>query len=131
MYETTPACFFRSGVMKMPLMTASQRFEFSAGMSPGNAVFEAEAVSPHVFARAAAMSTSKPTILPLEVVFSIGGELGSVQYLKVALARPAAPAAKNAKTTAGGTSDPMSLRNPFCLLFDPEAGSVFGLGRRD
>src|SRR3954452_24679626 len=103
--------------MKMPLMTASQRLELSAGISPGNAVFEAEAVSPHVFARAAAMSTSKPTILPLDVVYSMGGKVGSVQYLNVALARPDAPAAKTAKTTAGRTSDPMSLR----ILLPPDS----------
>src|SRR4051794_41817217 len=128
MYETTAACFLRSGVMKMPLMTASQRLEFSAGIRPGNAVFEAEAVSPHVFARAAAMSTSKPTIFPLEVVYSIGGEGGSVPDLKVAPARPDAPPAKTPKTTPGRRSGPLSLGLPFFLLLHPGAGGGFWLG---
>ena len=46
------------------------------------------------------MSTSKPMILPLVVVYSIGGKVGSVQYLNVAFAQcrfaPAEPAAARA-----------------------------------
>src|SRR2546422_5432955 len=99
MYDPTAACFLRAGVMKMPLITASHFFEFSAGRSPGNAVLSGEAVSPHVGASFAAMSTSKPTILPLAVAYSIGGNVGSVQYLNVAVWR-ADPAAVNAAATA-------------------------------
>src|ERR1700675_556666 len=86
MYVTAAACFKRSGVTKMPLITASERFAFSAGIKPGNAVFDATAVPPHVAASFVAMSTSKPMILPLVVVYSIGGNVGSVQYLNVAFA---------------------------------------------
>ena len=50
------------------------------------------------------MSTSKPTILPLVVVYSIGGNVGSVQYLNVAgrwRLAPAEPAAARATSRAG------------------------------
>src|SRR2546421_7249957 len=83
---TAAACFKRSGVTKMPLITASHRFAFSAGINPGNAVFDAVAVAPHVAASFVAMSTSKPMILPLVVVYSIGGDVGSLQYFNVAFA---------------------------------------------
>src|SRR5437762_4061957 len=79
MYETTPACFTRSGVTKMPLITASHFFAFSAGIKPGNAVFTGFEVAPHVFASALAMSMSKPLIAPLVDASSIGGNVGSVQ----------------------------------------------------
>ena len=115
MYETTPACFLRSGVMKMPLITASHFFAFSAGIKPGNAVFTGAAWPDQVFASAVAISTSKPTILPLVVASSIGGNVGSVQYLNVAAARPCAVAAKSAARTASGTSVLISFRMK-CLL---------------
>ena len=60
----------------MPLITASHFLAFSAGMSPGNAVFTGVAFAPHVWASACAMSTSKPVILPLAVASSIGGKVG-------------------------------------------------------
>src|SRR5260221_10815057 len=108
MYVTAAACFKRSGVTKMPLITALQRFAFSAGISPGNAVFDAAAVAPHVAASFVAMSTSKPMILPLVVVYSIGGNVGSVQYLNVAFAEwrfaPAEPAAARATSRASTES---------------------------
>src|SRR3954454_23082721 len=84
MYETTLACFLRSGVMEMPLITASHFFAFSAGIRPGHAVLTAAAWTSHVFSSAVAMSTSKPAILPLVVASYIGGNVGSVQYLNVA-----------------------------------------------
>src|SRR4051812_50115515 len=105
--------------MKMPLMTASQRLEFSAGIRPGNAVFEAEAVSPHVFARAAAMSTSKPTILPLEDVFSIGGQPASIDDVYLNLPRPNAPAGETAPTPPRGRNDPRGLRLAVYHPFHP------------
>src|SRR3954469_9555281 len=83
MYVAAAACFNRSGVTKMPLITASQRFAFRAGISPGNGAFVALAAPPHVPPSFVAMSTSKPTILPLGVVYSIGGNVGSVQNLNV------------------------------------------------
>src|SRR5256885_8338552 len=111
MYVTAAACFRRSGVTKMPLMSASQRFAFSAGMRPGNAVFEALAVPPHVAASFVAISTSNPMILPLVVVYSIGGKGGSLQYFNVALGEgrfsPAAPAPARA-TTRGSTESSVS-----------------------
>src|SRR5512144_1660391 len=90
MYLTAPACFRRSGVTKMPLITASHFFALRAGMRPGNAVFTGFAVAPNVFASAEAMSTSKPLIAPLEATYSIGGNDGSVQYVKLVAARLAA-----------------------------------------
>jgi hypothetical protein len=48
-------------------------------MRPGKAVFSGFAVAPNVFARALAMSTSKPEILPPEPTNSSGGNVGSVQ----------------------------------------------------
>ena len=84
MYPAAPACFSRSGVTKMPLITASHFFASSAGMRPGKAVFTAFAVAPQVLASAVAMSTSKPEIAPLGDASSMGGNVGSVQYVKVA-----------------------------------------------
>ena len=108
MYDTAGACFVRSGVMKMPLITASHFFAASAARRPGNAVFDATAVAPHVAASFVAMSTSKPMILPLVVVYSIGGNVGSVQYLNVAFAEwrfaPAEPAAARATSRASTES---------------------------
>ena len=94
MYATAPACLSRSDVMKMPLMMASHFFALSAGMRPGNAVFTGFAFAPHVSASCCAMSTSKPVILPLAVASSMGGNVGSVQYLNVPACRlaPAVPA---------------------------------------
>src|SRR5947207_15591465 len=83
MYGKTPACFMRSGVTKMPLITASHRFAFSAGISPGKAVFSGFATPPHVAASFTAMSTSKPMIAPLGDASSIGGNDGSGQVLNV------------------------------------------------
>src|SRR5256885_14010149 len=80
MYGTTPACFMRSGVTKMPLITASQRFALSAGISPGKAVFTGFATPPHVAASFTAMSTSKPMIAPLEDASSIGGDGGAAWW---------------------------------------------------
>src|SRR4051794_41867029 len=108
MYETTPACFLRSGVMKMPLITTSHFFALSAGMRPGNAVLTGRAVSPHVFASADAMSTSKPVILPLVVASSIGGDGGTVQNLNIAPRAPP-PAARNPSTTSRAPPPPLPL----------------------
>src|SRR4051794_41098609 len=100
----------------MPLITASHFFAFSAGRRPGNAVFTGAAVFPAARANADAMSTSKPTTLPLVVAYSIGGKVGSVQYLNVAARRPDAPAAQ---TRAIAATKMTSLR--MCLLpRDPE-----------
>src|SRR4051812_21867733 len=120
MYDATPACFLRSGVMKMPLITASHFFAFSAGRSPGNAVLTAAAVLENVFASAVAMSTSKPTILPLVVPYSIGGNVGSVQYLNVAVWRPSAPAAKTVAAISVTASEMTSLRIDFSPPRDPD-----------
>src|SRR3954447_13133114 len=106
--------------MKMPLITASQRFAFSAGSRPGKAVFVAAPVAPQVFASAAAMSTSKPTILPLVVVYSIGGNVGSVQNLNVADWWAVAVAASDAATTTGATRQMTSLRMNDSSSIDPE-----------
>src|SRR5207302_10828226 len=73
-------------------MTALHFFAFSAAIRPGNAVFSAFADSPNVGASALAMSTSNPVIAPLVEVSSIGGNVGSVEFVKVP-ARPTAPSA--------------------------------------
>src|SRR2546421_12646958 len=73
----------RSGVTKMPLITASHLLALSAGIKPGKAVFTGWATPPNVAASFAAMSTSKPVIFPLEVASSIGGEGGSGRDLEV------------------------------------------------
>src|SRR2546429_7175528 len=82
----------------MPLITASHFFALSAGIRPGNAVFNGLLVAPHVFARALAMSTSNPVIAPLEVASSMGGNVGSVQNVNVVVrfAAPTVPAIANA-----------------------------------
>src|SRR6266568_1314319 len=98
---TAGACFRRSGVTKIPLITASHFFALSAGISPGNGVFTGFELAPHVFASADAMSTSNPLIAPLGEASSIGGNVGSVQNLNV-LARLLAPA--DAAATASATS---------------------------
>jgi hypothetical protein len=56
-------------------------FDASAGSRPGNAVFTNFAFTFQYFARAFAMSMSKPTGFPLVVSDSIGGKVGSLQYL--------------------------------------------------
>src|SRR2546423_4175092 len=86
----------RSGVTKMPLITASHRFAFSAGIRPGKAVFTGFATPPQVAASFTAMSTSKPLIAPLGDASSIGGDGGSGPYFYVgawgAAPAPSAPA---------------------------------------
>src|SRR5262245_64173129 len=103
MYGTAGACLVRSGVTKMPLITASHFFALSAGIRPGNAVLFAFAFAPHVFASASAMSTSKPLIAPLDEASSIGGNVGSVQNVNLD-ARGAAPAAPAPTTAAASNS---------------------------
>ena len=72
----------------------------------------ATALPPHVPASFAAISTSKPVILPLVVASSIGGNVGSVQYLKVVALRlaPAVPAAARATSRASRGSMVNDLR---------------------
>src|SRR6266571_763453 len=82
MYATAGNCFTRSGVMKMPLITTSQRFAPSAGSKPANELNTNFGLTPQSFAIAAAMSMSKPTGFPDVVVDSIGGNVGLSQYLK-------------------------------------------------
>src|SRR5438874_10920322 len=96
----------RSGVTKMPLITASHRFAFSAGIRPGKAVFTGFATPPQVAASFTAMSTSKPLIAPLGDASSIGGDVGSVQYLNVVAWRlaPAVPAAARAPSRVSSES---------------------------
>src|SRR5882672_2738076 len=93
MYVTAPACFTRSGVTKMPLITVSHFFDVSAGIRPGKAVLTGFAEIPQCAAIAFAMSTSKPKMAPLDFVISIGGNVGSVQKVSVltGAARCAAP----------------------------------------
>src|SRR5438105_3178860 len=108
MYATAPACFRRSDVMKMPLITVSHFFAFSAGIRPGNAVLTGFEVFPNVSASECAMSTSKPVIAPLEEASSIGGKVGSVQNVKLPAWRPApaVPATTSATIMAGRESRP-------------------------
>src|SRR2546429_7354071 len=94
----------------MPLITASHFFAFSAGISPGNAVFSGFAVAPNVFASALAMSTSNPLIAPLEEASSMGGNVGSVQNVNVVacFAAPAEPARTTVAATAQATPNVVS-----------------------
>src|SRR5262249_18608968 len=85
----------------MPLIAASHFFAFSAGIRLGDAGFRGLGGAPNGFVSALAMSTSKPVILPPDVTYSIGGNVGSVQNVNVALVRaPAAPAATAVATSA-------------------------------
>src|SRR5439155_16373078 len=108
---TAGACFRRSGVTKIPLITASHLFALSAGISPGNGVFTGFELAPHVFASAVATSTSNPLIVPLEEASSIGGNVGSVQNLKV-LAPVLAPAGAAATASAASADTRIVLRIP-------------------
>ena len=109
----------------MPLITASHFFAFSAGIRPGNAVFDATSRSrPRSAASFAAMSTSKPMILPLVVAYSIGGNVGSVQYLNVAgVTARARRSARRATASQQATSRTTMLAHvsPPC---DPEGETL-------
>src|ERR1700730_4345334 len=88
----------------MPLRTASHFFAPSAGSRPGKAVLTGVDEPFQSLPIAAAMSMSKPTIAPLVVADSIGGNVGAVQKLSdwpAALCRfaPACPAATDAATS--------------------------------
>src|SRR5919204_2335631 len=67
--------------MKIPLITTVHFFAPSAGRRPGNAVWTNFAFTFHSLAIAFAMSMSKPMGLPAAVFDSIGGNVGSLQYL--------------------------------------------------
>src|SRR5207237_10293455 len=102
----------RSGVMKMPLITASHLLAPSAGSRPGNAVLTGFDPPPHCLPIAFAMSMSNPTIEPLVVADSIGGKVGSVQNLSD---WPAAPA------ETGIASAAARARNMVVRLLDPSS----------
>src|SRR5581483_9995875 len=110
--------------------TASHFFAFNAAMSPGNAVFSGFDVSPNVFASADAMSTSKPMIVPLVDVSSIGGNVGSVQNVNVP-ARGAAPAAlASANASAAAVTAPkIDLRIRLLLPRNPKPGAYSDTAR--
>ena len=91
MYPTAGFFVSRSGVMKIPLMTMLQRLESSPGNRPGNAVSTSVAFTFQNFPIALARSMSKPTALPLVVLYSMGGKVGSLQYLNEPLTGEAAP----------------------------------------
>ena len=82
MYRTAGNLAVRSGVTKMPLMTTWHLCAARAGSRPVNAVPTKVAFTRQSFAIAFAMSMSNPTGLPLVVFDSIGGKLGSLQYLR-------------------------------------------------
>src|SRR5580765_8279600 len=105
-------------------MTASHFFAFSAGISPGNAVFNGFAVAPNVCASAAAMSTSNPPTAPLEEASSIGGNEGSVQNVNVVacLAPPAVPA----MTTAAAAAIAAAIVALMLLSFWPGGRTLTG-----
>src|SRR5690348_2419718 len=95
----------------MPLITMLHFFAASAGSSPGNAVWTKVAFTFQSFPIAFAMSMSKPTGLPLVVVDSIGGDVGSSQYLNEPLTgdltswlAPAVPTTASAATKASRES---------------------------
>src|SRR3569833_1659023 len=82
MYEIAGNCFVRSGVMKRPLLTTSQRPAESAGRRPENDEKTYVALPPICMPKAVAMSMSNPTGLPPVVVDSSGGNVGLSQNLK-------------------------------------------------
>src|SRR5438067_235138 len=112
-------------------MTALHFFAFSAAIRPGNAVFSAFADSPNVGASALAMSTSNPVIAPLVEVSSIGGNVGSVQYVNVP-ARPPAPAALTSASAraAVAAAATIVLRTGFLLRPTPRPGAYSDTARR-
>ena len=81
MYGAAGNFAVRSGVMKMPLITMLHFFAARAGSRPGNAVPTNFALTFQSLPIAFAMSMSKPTGLPAVVFDSIGGNVGSSQYL--------------------------------------------------
>src|ERR1051326_8905955 len=102
----------------MPLITALHLFAFSAAIRPGNAVFSGFDAAPQVFASALAMSTSKPMIFPLVVVYSIGGNVGSVQNVNVVACppAPAPPAAARARDATAAEMNVLRMPPPRLLL---------------
>src|ERR671931_2522803 len=67
--------------MKIPLITIVHFFDPSAGSRPGKDVWTNFALTFQSFAIAFARSTSKPMGFPAAVFDSIGGNVGSLQYL--------------------------------------------------
>ena len=86
--------------MKMPLITTVHLLASSAGSSPGKPVSTNFALTFQFFAIAFAMSTSNPTALPAGVLYSIGGKVGSLQYLSAPLIGDAAPTVPTATRAA-------------------------------
>ena len=72
----------------------------SAGSSPGNAVLTNVAFTFQSFPIAFAMSMSKPIALPAVVFDSIGGKVGSSQYLNEPLTGDGEPAPTAVPTAA-------------------------------
>jgi hypothetical protein len=109
MYATAGNFAVRSGVMKMPLITMLHFFAASAGSRPGKAVLTNVAFTFQSFPIAFAMSMSKPIGLPDVVFDSIGGKVGSSQYLNEPLTGeiPIAPAVPTATSAASSTSGRM------------------------
>src|SRR6266700_3038320 len=81
MYGTAGNCAVRAGVTKLPLITIWHFLAANAGSKPGKAVLTNFAFTFHSFPIAFAMSMSKPIGLPAVVFDSIGGNVGSSQYL--------------------------------------------------
>ncbi len=67
--------------MKIPLITMLHFLEASAGRRPGKLVCTNFAFTFQSFATAFARSMSNPTGLPAAVFDSMGGKVGSLQYL--------------------------------------------------
>src|SRR3954451_11470184 len=105
-----------------------QRFDWSAGSRPGNAVWTNFAFTFQTFAMAFAMSMSKPMGLPPVVVDSIGGNVGSLQYLNDPLTgdvarwlAPADPTTTRAAIKASRESGPIQ-----CFIAPPLLASILG-----
>ena len=81
----------RSGVMNIPLITTVHLFAARPGSRPGKPVSTNFALIFQFFAIAFARSMSNPTALPAAVLYSMGGNVGSLQYLSVPLMGDAAP----------------------------------------
>src|SRR6476619_249236 len=101
--------------MKMPLITMVHLLASRAGRSPGKPVSTNFALIFQFFAIAFARSTSNPTALPAGVLYSMGGKVGSLQYLSVPLIGDAAPPVPTATRPAIRARTPIAPKLRFMV----------------
>ena len=81
MYAIAGNCFVRSGVMKMPLITTSQRCAPRAGRSPEKDGEDEGRLAAHLRRERVGEVDVEAGRLSARVEFSIGGNVGLSQYL--------------------------------------------------